>query len=163
MFGGIALVGVMALVSMLDRRGWWSYPNLLASQFYGVRGVGAGPGWPTISGIAFQLMVASLAGAVFGFVFGRYGGLRRIFLLGLAWGGGVFFASEWYYRAAAPAVLVYLPRAAAMAAHMVYGACLSGIGRPGAELGVQEPVPDGAFHTQISGDIAGPNSQERTL
>src|SRR5689334_18997380 len=70
MFGGIAMLGLMMLVSLLDRRAWWSYPTLLGASFYGPRVIASGPGWPAVSGSALHLLIAGIAGAVFGAVFG---------------------------------------------------------------------------------------------
>jgi hypothetical protein len=149
MFGGGALLAVMALVSVLDRRTWWSYPNLLAAHFYGQRVIGGGLGWPTVSGIAFQLLIAACAGALFGGLFGGVGGSGRIALLAITWGLLVFYASEQFYRIASAFIIVYLPRTALMMAHLTYGACLAGIRRigsqpqPPAALAVLEPgVPE---------------------
>lgn len=127
MLGGIALLAFMALISVLDRRFWWSYPNLIAVHFYGPRSIGAPLGWPMVSGIAFQLLIASCAGAVFGFLCAGFAGSRRIGLLGLAWGVFVFFVSEQIHRSSNPVILSYMPQGALLVAHMIYGVCLAGI------------------------------------
>ena len=138
MFGGIALVAVMIVVSVLDRREWWSYPNILAGYFYGVSSLGAGLGWHTVSGVALQLLVAGFAGVLFGSLFGGFGASRRMAMLGLAWGVLTFFASGQLYRVFSPIVFAYMPRGAALVAHMIYGVCLSGITR----LGGEPPPPE---------------------
>lgn len=128
MFGGFALLAVMMFVSQMDRRAWWSYPNLLSAYFYGGRSIGRGVGWSTVAGIALQLMIAAAAGALFGGVFTQLFGARRLVLPGLVWGVLVFYASEQFYRIASPVVVAYLPRGAALVAHMIYGVCLAGLG-----------------------------------
>jgi hypothetical protein len=133
MFGGAGLLAVMILIPVLDHQPWWSFPDLLSSLFYGVRSINGGVGWPTLSGIAFQLLVAGAAGALFGLAFGRFAANRRISLLGVAWGVCLFVASEQFYRLASPVLAAYLPRGAAVVAHMVYGICLAGIGRVSGE------------------------------
>ena len=140
MFGGMALLAVMVLLSMLDRQAWWSYPNLIAATFYGSRSLASGPGWPTVSGIALQLLIAAIAGALFGALFGAYGRSRRIALIGLIWGVFLFYASSQLYGFIAPLVTAYLPRNAWVVAHMIYGVCLAGIGRIGA-LHASPPPP----------------------
>lgn len=142
MFGGITLLAVMTLVPVLDREPWWTYPDLLSGCFYGVGSINGGAGWPTISGAAFQLLIAGTGGLLFGLAFGRYATHRRITLLGLAWGLFVFLLSELFYRLASPVVWAYLPRNAATVAHMIYGVCLAGMGRAGGA----EPDAPGPVH-----------------
>jgi hypothetical protein len=164
MFGGLALLAVMLLVSVLDRRQWWNYPNLVAGYFYGARSIGAGPGWHTVSGAALQLLIAGCAGALFGVLFGGLAASRRMSLLGLAWGVLTFFASGQFYRVFSPIVLRYMPGTAALVAHMIFGVCLSGIGRFGAgpaaaRFGaVVAPQPLGeAGRPLLGGPWAGPS------
>jgi hypothetical protein len=146
MFGGIAMLATLALVSMLDRRAWWSYPNVLGAYFYGARSIGGGPGWPTVAGIALQLLIAGCGGALFGAILGGLGGSRRVALMGLVWGVLVFYGCEQLYRSNSPIVDAYMPRSASLVAHMIYGVCLAGIGRIG---GVTSP------ETQSAGDVSG--------
>ena len=147
MFGGAALLSVMTVVPVLDHQPWWTYSNLLSACFYGVRSINGGVGWPTLSGAAFQLVIAGAGGVLFGFVFGRYATSRRIAVLSLAWGLFVFFVSEQFYRIASPVVAAYLPRSAGLVAHMIYGACLAGIGRIGLDHSqAAQPMTDVAVH-----------------
>jgi hypothetical protein len=131
MLGGLAMLAVLALAPALDRRAWWSYPNLLAACFYGPRAIGGGLGWPTVAGGALQMLIAGTAGALFGALFGRHSGSRRIALLGLLWGFFVFFGSEQVYKFSSPVVVAYMPRSASVVAHMIYGICLASISRIG--------------------------------
>jgi hypothetical protein len=145
MLGGFAMLAVLALVSALDRRTWWSYPNLLAAWFYGPRSIGGGLGWPTVAGGALQMLVAGTAGAIFGALFGRHSGSRRIALLGLFWGFFVFFGTEQFYKFSSPVVVAYMPRSASVVAHMIYGICLASISRiGGVPGGVNAPGPEPA-------------------
>ncbi len=132
MLGGGALLTVMAVVSVLERRHWWSYPNLLGAHFYGPRVIASGFGWPTVSGIAFQLLIASCAGALFGALFGVANGGGRLIVLGAFWGLLLFYGSEQFYKITSPFVAAYLPHNAVLVAHLAYGSCLAGIGRMGA-------------------------------
>lgn len=145
MFGGVAMVAVLMLVSMLERRSWWGYPNLLALGFYGARSISGGPGWPTVAGIALELVIAGSGGMLFGVLFGSLGGSRRIAFLGLLWGVLVFYGSEQLYRATSPIVAAYLPRSASIVAHMIYGVCLAGIGRIGG------PSPGSGLAQEVAG------------
>jgi hypothetical protein len=131
MLGGIALLVVMTVVSLLDHRHWWSYPNTIAAVFYGARSIGAGLGWHTVSGAALQLVIAGVAGLLFGALFGSASAGRRNLAFGLAWGVLVYFFSGQFYRVFKPVVLVYLPGSAAMVAHLVYGVSLGWTGRLG--------------------------------
>jgi hypothetical protein len=135
MLGGIVMIALLALVSMLDRRSWWSYPNLLSACFYGPKTIVAGLGWPTVAGAALQLVIAAAAGALFGAAFGNYTGTRRLALFALLWGLFVFFACEQCYRYWSPTVIAYMPRSAVVVAHLVYGLCLAAISRIGAAPG----------------------------
>jgi hypothetical protein len=65
MTGGFAMTAVVVILSIFDQRAWWSYFNLLAAHFYGLRALAGGPGWPTVSGPALQLTMAAVAGALF--------------------------------------------------------------------------------------------------
>jgi hypothetical protein len=131
MFGGVVMVAVLMVVSLLDRRAWWGYPNLLALAFYGARSISGGPGWPTVAGIALQLSIAGCGGLLFGGIFGSLSGSRRIAFFGLLWGVLVFYGSEQLYRGSSPIIAAYMPRSASIVAHMIYGVCLAGIGRIG--------------------------------
>lgn len=124
MLGGIVLLVVMASVSVLDRRHWWSYPNVLAAAFYGHRSIGAGFGWHTVSGMALQLLIAGAAGVVFGLLLGGFALGRRGLAFGLMWGVVLYFVSGQFFRVFKPVVFVYLPGTEALVAHLVYGVCL---------------------------------------
>jgi len=63
--GGVALLGSLAVFSLLRRRAWWEVPNLLGSTFYPYRAFSGGPGQPALAGGALELTLAGLIGAVF--------------------------------------------------------------------------------------------------
>ncbi len=138
MIGGMAMLAAMIFLSLLDRRPWWSYPNLLAVNFYGSRVLAAGPGWPTVSGTALQFLIAAIAGAVFGLLFGAVHATARLALLGVGWGLVLFYASAWAYDRATPFIMAYLPATAPMVSHMIYGACLATTHRTAAALTAED-------------------------
>jgi hypothetical protein len=150
MLGGIALLVVMAVFSVLDRRHWFSYPNTLGAFFYGVRSIGSGLGWHSVSGLALQLVIAGLAGALFGGIFLSADGGRRSLAFGLVWGLVVYYVSGQFYRVFKPLVLEYLPSGEALVAHLVYGVSLPWIAR------VAAPGRADDFGREFAADPAGP-------
>jgi len=122
--GGFAMLGALAGASVADQDTWWRFPNLLATTFYGVRALRSGAGWPTVSGIALQIVIAGAAGAVFGALFGRAPGALRV-VLGLGWGVLLFYAAEMLYRRISPFVVLYQPETSALFGHILYGLCLA--------------------------------------
>ncbi len=122
--GGFAMLGALAGASIADQDAWWRFPNLLASTFYGARVLRSGPGWPTISGVALQIVIAGLAGAIFGALFGKAPGALRI-VLGFGWGALLFYASEMFYRRIAPFVALYQAETSTLLGHVLYGLCLA--------------------------------------
>lgn len=138
MLGGILMLTFMAGFSVLDRRAWWSYPNIIAISLDGDGSLGAGLGWHTVSGLALQLLVTSVAGGLFGLMFGDGTRNRRELVYGLVWGASLYLLSVQYYRIFKPLVFAYLPGAKVLVAHMVYGVSLPWMGR----LGTAPPRPD---------------------
>jgi hypothetical protein len=142
MIGGFAMTAAMIFFSMLDQRPWWMFPNLLAVHFYGWRALSSGPGWPTLSGLALQLLVAATAGAVFGWLFGSIASAARLGLIGIGWGLMLLYVSVWAYDRATPFLMAYLPPASPVAAHMLYGVCLAKVrGTVAALTGPADSVP----------------------
>lgn len=122
--GGFAMLGALAGASLADQDAWWRFPNLLASMFYGAKVLRSGPGWPTVSGVALQIVIAGVAGAIFGVLFGKApGGLRIV--LGFGWGALLFYASEMFYRRVAPFVALYQAETSTLLGHVLYGLCLA--------------------------------------
>jgi hypothetical protein len=122
--GGFAMLGALAGASVADQDAWWRFPNLLASTFYGAKVLRSGPGWPTISGVALQIVIAGIAGAIFGALFGKAPGALRI-VLGFGWGALLFYASEMLYRRVAPFVALYQAETSTLLGHVLYGLCLA--------------------------------------
>jgi hypothetical protein len=127
MVGGFAMTAVMVILSVFDGRVWWSYLNLLSVHFYGPRALAAGPGWPSLSGMALQLTLAGVAGAIFALLFSGLTSGVRLALFGLFWGLALFFVSERIHDRVTPLVAVHLQRGSVMLAHMVYGLLLASI------------------------------------
>jgi hypothetical protein len=150
--GGFAMLGALAGASVADQDAWWRFPNLLATTFYGARALRSGAGWPTVSGIALQIVIAGAAGAVFGALFGRAPGALRV-VLGLGWGALLFYAAETLYRRVAPFIVLYQPETSALLGHILYGLCLARLRplvnplRPRHEPGAPSEPP--AIHEQV--------------
>ena len=163
LFGGIVLLAVMSVFSVLDGARWYSYPNLVAGYFYGGRSIGAGFGWHTVSGTALQLVISSVSGALFGLLLGGLVAGRRAALPALAWGVLTLFAAGQLYRVFSPIVLVYMPGAAALVGHMIYGVCLAGAGHfsgppagPGFGAPLANPALGGGGSIPVSEPPGGP-------
>ena len=127
--GGLAMIVFMTVVSLLERGPWWAYPNLLATMFYGGHWLAIGPGWPTIVGSAVQVLSAGVAGGVFGAIFGETTGGSRSLVLGIIWGLGWYYFSDWVYRTQARWISVYAPELPLLMAHLLLGLVLGTAGR----------------------------------
>lgn len=123
-FGGLAIVGFMTVVSIAERNPWWAYPNILATAFYGGRSLRSGAGWPTVSGVALEVFIAGVAGAVFGALFVNLESRSRRLLLGVLWGLSWFYLTQSLYRTVARLIPVYAPALALLSAHAVFGLIL---------------------------------------
>jgi hypothetical protein len=151
--GGFAMLGALAGASVVDQDAWWRFPNLLATTFYGARALRSGAGWPTVSGIALQIVIAGAAGAIFGTLFGRAPGPLRL-VLGLGWGALLFYAAETLYRRIAPFIVLYQPETSALLGHVLYGLCLARM-RP-----LLNPLRQAA---RVSGTTSEPSSIHQPL
>jgi len=124
--GGVALLGSLAVFSLLRRRVWWEVPNLLGSTFYHYRAFNGGPGQPTLAGGALELTLAGLIGAVFGLACGNVRSRHRLILLGtltgLAW---FYLANIFLWPRLNPWVALYWPQPAAVLCHALFGWCLA--------------------------------------
>jgi hypothetical protein len=123
-FGGLAIVGFMIVVAVSEGDPWWAYSNILATAFYGGRALRAGAGWVTISGVALQVLLTGLAGAIFGALFAMVESRSRRLLLGVIWGLSWFYITQSLYRAIARLIPVYAPELALLGAHAVFGLIL---------------------------------------
>lgn len=141
-FGALVIVLYMAVISLAGRGPWWDFPNILATAFYGPRAL-RGPGWPTVAGVALQVIAGGLAGALFGAVFARIRSASRRLLLGVIWGISWFYILQGLSRVYARLVLVYTPELALLGAHTVFGLILGWtVGRHGF-LQIPEPEAPG--------------------
>jgi hypothetical protein len=136
--GALTMIAFMTIVSLLQRNPWWAYPNVLATMFYGGRALEMGPGWPTIAGAAVQVFLAGIAGALFGTVFSEMTGGVRALLLGIIWGLGWFYITDWFYRTYARLIPVYAPEVPVLMAHVLMGLV---IGAAGKVRGVSQTDP----------------------
>jgi len=127
--GAAAILIFMAVVSLAERDPWWAYPNLLATAFYGARALQLGPGWSTLSGAAFQVILAGVAGAIFGAIFSGVQSGTRLLLLGIIWGVSYFYLTHNLFRTFARLIPVYAPEVALLIAHAMFGMILGGLSR----------------------------------
>jgi hypothetical protein len=122
--GGVAMLGLLAAVSMWHRHVWWEIPNVLGSTFYHSRAF-LGPGKATIAGSALQLTISGLVGAVFGVICGHVRSRHRLILLGTLAGVGWFYlANAVVWPRLNPLIPFYWPEPAAVLSHVLFGACL---------------------------------------
>ncbi len=90
---GALMLALLMLSSVAQRHVWWMTPNVLGSTFYSGRGLRAGLGFVTLSGVALHLLLSGLIGGVFGVVSLRVWKTRRYALLAL------FVTMVWYFLA----------------------------------------------------------------
>src|SRR5438045_9091255 len=64
--GGVALLLLLSLSSIIDFDPWWRYANLLGTAFYGPMALQTGPGLPTFAGAAVQVILCGFAGCIIG-------------------------------------------------------------------------------------------------
>jgi hypothetical protein len=122
--GGLAMLGLLAVVSMWHRHVWWEIPNVLGSTFYHSRAF-LGPGKATIAGGALELSMSGVVGAIFGVVCGNVRSRHRLILLGTLTGVGWFYlANALLWPRVNPLIPFYWPEPAAVLSHLLFGACL---------------------------------------
>jgi hypothetical protein len=122
--GGLAMLGLLAAVSMWHRHVWWEIPNLLGSTFYHSRAF-LGPGKATIAGGALELSMSGVVGAIFGAICGNVRSRHRLILLGTLAGVGWFYlANAVVWPRINPLIPFYWPEPAAVLSHVLFGACL---------------------------------------
>ena len=117
--GGVLMLGWYMLIAPLIGQPWWTIPNLLASKYFNYRILGAGVGFPTLAGGAFQLVTAGLIGALAGLSAptGRLAGIGTA----IAW----YLASYLYlWRRIAPLAPAYTPQVVLMIGYFVFGSTL---------------------------------------
>ena len=124
--GGAAMLLFVFAHSVLRGKAWWSYANLLGSVVYGSSALWRGLGRATLAGIALQLLLGGIAGALFGLCFARTRGRMVSLLLGLSCGVIWFFVTHWVvFRGIGPLVPVYASQPATLLGHMIFGLVLS--------------------------------------
>lgn len=129
--GGLAMLGLLAASSMVNRHVWWEVPNLLGSTFYRYRAFYSGPGKVTIAGTALELTIAGMVGAVFGMAFGNVRSRHRLMLLGTLSGVGWFYlANAVLWPRLNPLVPLYWPEPSAVLSHLLFGIVLGYSGEP---------------------------------
>jgi hypothetical protein len=137
MTGGLAMTAVAVIVFTFEARAWWSHLNLLAVHFYGPRALAMGPSWATLAGLALQLAIAGVAGALFALLFSGVMSGARLALFGVAWGVALFFVSEQVHHQVTPLVAVHIERGPMLAAHALFGLLLASI--PHRERTIERP------------------------
>ncbi len=129
--GGLAMLALLAIVSLARGRHWWEAPNLLGSTFYGYRALGSGIGMATLSGSALHLVITGAIGCAFGLACGSIPGRRRLVLLGLATGiGWYYFADFILWPPINRLIPLYSFTPAFLTAHALFGVCLGYLARP---------------------------------
>jgi hypothetical protein len=139
--GGTFMLVWMGLVSSLQGRSVWSVPNLLASTFYGEAALRRGFRWTTLSGLALHLIMAAVAGLVFGLAVGAVANRGRVMVLGLAAGMVWYFLGpDVFWKHVNPIVTPYFSGGGMLLAHLGLGYFLGSFPRYLGELSV--PVVD---------------------
>ncbi len=125
MLGVCWMLAWLGVSAAWQRRSFWTAENLMASAFYGDRAIRSGFAGRTLSGLALYLLLYSVLGAVFAYVFSNR--LPRIRVLLVA----VIFALVWYYisfrlmwRSVMPLVALLHSEQPTVLGHLVYGTFL---------------------------------------
>jgi hypothetical protein len=142
-FGGLAMVVFMVVVALAERNPWWAYPNTLATAFYGGRALRSGAGWHTATGVALEVFIAGIAGALFGGVCANVERRARRLLIGVLWGLSWFYLMQSLYRVVARLIPVYAPEMALLSAHAVYGLILGQLTSAAPARATQPPAGEG--------------------
>ena len=128
--GGVLMLALFILGSLLRGRVWWEIPNVLGSTFYGSRAFRSGVSMATLSGTALHFVITGCVGALFGLACGGIRERKRLVLLGLVAG------MIWYYLGVAvfwsrinPWVPVFSSKPIAILSHALFGACLGRMGQ----------------------------------
>jgi hypothetical protein len=123
--GGLALLGFLALGSIVQQDPWWRFSNLAGTVFYGAAALRNGLGLATLSGAAFEILICGAAGAIFSALMpGSLHGFRRL-LLGMAAGLLWMHALNLVYGRLHPLIPLYSDTWPLTAGHLLFGACLA--------------------------------------
>ena len=125
--GGLVMLAWFLLHSILRNEYWWAVPNLLATTFYGDRALRLGPGRATLSGAALHLATSGVLGAIFALVVSSWRQTyARVALLGLLAGLSWYYLSYgWLWKKLNPLIPAYGTVPPLLAAHLLFGLCLS--------------------------------------
>ena len=126
MLGALWMLAWLGLSDVWKQRSFWSSENLMATVFYGGAAIRSGFAGPTLSGLALDLLLYSLLGALFALAVHRRFRPLRVVVASLA------FAVGWYYlsfhliwKAAGPLVALLHAERPTLFGHVIYGACLA--------------------------------------
>jgi hypothetical protein len=120
--GGAFMLVWLGLLSLLQGRSVWSISNLLASTFYGESAMRRGFRWTTLSGVALHLIMAAMAGLLFGLAVGGIASRSRVMLLGLAAGMTWYFLGlDVFWKHVNPIVPPYFVGNGMLLAHIGLG------------------------------------------
>jgi hypothetical protein len=120
--GGLFVIVWLGILSLLQGRSLWSVPNLLASTFYGEMALRRGFRWSSLSGVALQLTVSSIAGMLFGLAVSGIASRSRVMILGVATGLAWYFLSVGvFWKYVNPMVPLYARGGGMLLAHLGMG------------------------------------------
>lgn len=147
--GGAVMIAFLALSSLLHQDPWWRFPNLVATTFYGADALRSGFSRATLSGAAFEILMAGGAGAIFSAVTSEALRGLRLMLAGMIAGLLWMYATNLVYSRLSPLIPLYSETWPMTAGHLILGACLGWrawfLARPPATAIPQpEPEPESA-------------------
>ena len=126
MLGACWMLFSVGMISVWQRRSFWTPENLMASFFYGNSAIHQGFAFSTASGLALYLLIYSALGAAFAAVMSNRLTRTRLLLISLV------FAVAWYYlsfrviwRAVSPLITLLHVEQSTLLGHLIYGALLS--------------------------------------
>lgn len=141
--GGLAMIALLTCGALLRGYVWWLPANILGSTFYGVRALRSSPGWATVAGYAFHIVITGILGILFGLACGGLERRRRLLLLGglagLIW---YFLASAVFWTWVNPLVPLYSLQPDTLVGHVLFGMCLGKIGQVKPAAAIPPPLPD---------------------
>jgi hypothetical protein len=142
--GGLALLGFLALGSIVRQDPWWRFSNLAGTVFFGADALRTGLGLATLSGAAFEVLICGAAGAVFGALMpASLRGFRRILvgmIAGLIW----MHLLNLVYGRFHPLIPLYTDTWPLTVAHLLFGACLAVFSAVFLPARVPSPAPQPA-------------------
>jgi hypothetical protein len=120
--GVLWMLAWLGMSSVLERRGFWTAENLLASAFYGNAAMGTGFRSSTLSGLALYVLIYSSLGALFAAaVQDRLPRLRLTLaaaVCGLAW---YYLTFQVLWKSLLPVAALLHSRSATVLGHVLYG------------------------------------------